>query len=257
MSLPSTPIQFGPARALVGLFHATGRPATVGALLCPPVSQTLMRTQRIYRQLATQLAERGIAALRFDYYGSGDSAGDSVELDWERCLADIATAAAELRERSGCREVIGFGAQLGGSLALAAAHRAGFSRLVLWDPILDGSAYVARLDTLQETLRCDPLHYAAPRRPEEVAGQWLGIPVSTRWRAQLEAWRAGPADIPSLILDSLPAEADHTWAPLQTAGARIEPMPHASDWLNLWRLEHAVLAPRLLNAAVAAMEQPA
>lgn len=256
MTPASEPCQFGRDGTLMGMYHGVAGHAPVGVLLCPPLGQMLLRTHRVYRQLASGLAARGIGALRFDYRGTGDSAGDSLALDWQHCVADIRSAAAELRVRSGCATVVGFGAQLGGSLALAAAAAVGFARLILWDPVLDGARHVAELDAWQEALRTDPQHYAQPRGAEEAAGQWLGFPVSAQWRAQLAGWHAEPARVPTLILDSRPERADG-WAPLDAAGARVLAMPASTDWGDLHRLEHAILAPDLLRVVGEALEQAA
>lgn len=256
MTPASEPCQFGRDGALIGMYHGVAGHAPVGMLLCPPLGQMLLRTHRIYRQLASGLAARGIGVLRFDYRGTGDSAGDSLALDWQHCLADIRSAAAELRVRSGCATVVGFGAQLGGSLALAAASAAGFARLILWDPVLDGARHVAELDAGQEALRTDPQHYTKPRSAEEAAGQWLGFPVSAQWRAQLAGWRAEPVRAPTLILDSRPEPAGG-WSPLDEAGARVLTMQASTDWGDLHRLEHAILAPDLLRVVGEALEQAA
>src|SRR6185437_8918081 len=166
------------------------------------------------------------------------------------------TSAAR-RPNCGCATVVGFGAQLGGSLALAGAATTGFARLILWDPVLDGARHVAELDAGQEALRNDPLHYARPRGVEEAAGQWLGFPVSAQWRAQLAGWRAEPARVPTLILDSRPEPVAGGWSPLAEAGARVLAMPVSTDWSDLHRLEHAILAPDLLRMVGAALEPAA
>jgi pimeloyl-ACP methyl ester carboxylesterase len=237
------------------MYHGVASHAPVGVLLCPPVGQALVRTHRVYRQLADGLATRGVPVLRFDYRGSGDSAGDSLAMDWQHCLDDIRSAAAELRVRSGCAMVVGFGAHLGGSLALAAASKAGLARLILWDPVLEGDGHVATLDRLQEALRVDPMHYAQPRPKEDMAGQWLGFPVSPGWRAQLAAWRAQPARVPTLVIDSLPAAGD--WSPLTAPGTRVVAMQPATQWDDLHRLEQTILAPGLLQVVSDALEQVA
>lgn len=255
MTPASEPCQFGYDAALMGMYHGVVGHARVGMLLCPPLGQALVRTHRVYRQLAAGLAVRGIPALRFDYRGSGDSAGDSLALDWQHCLEDIRSAAAELRVRSGCALVVGFGAQLGGSLALAATSTAGFAQLILWDPVLDGARHVATLDRLQEELRTDPMHYTRPRSLQDTAGQWLGFAVSLRWRSQLAAWGAQPARVPTLVIDSLPAPEG--WSPLAEAGARVVAMQPATQWDDLHRLEHAILAPGLLQLVRGALEQVA
>ena len=255
MTPDSEPCQFGRDGALVGMYHGVSVHASIGVLLCPPLGQALMRTHLVYRRLATGLAERGMSAMRFDYRGAGDSAGDSRSLDWQHCVSDIRAAAAELRVRSGCTTVVGFGSRLGGSLALDAASAVGFARLILWDPVLDGARHVAELDARQECLRTDPLHYARQRTAAEAAGQWMGFPISERWRNQVAAWHVAPACVPAMIVDSLPEAMHGGWSPLAESGARVVPMRPITNWGDLNRLEHAILAPDLLQVVVRELEQ--
>src|SRR4051812_45646442 len=138
-----TPFFFGADAGLFGMYHAPALPPRRAVLMCPPLGQDLIRCHRLYRQLAQALSGEGLAVLRFDYHGTGDAAGSSAEVDWDRCVADTVTAVEELRARAGVDRVIAFGARLGGTVALAAAARARFSEVIAWDPVLDGSDYVA------------------------------------------------------------------------------------------------------------------
>jgi dienelactone hydrolase len=225
--------------------------------LCPPLGQDLIRSHRVYRQLAETLAAEGTAALRFDYYGSGDSAGRSVDVSWTRCIADIIVAARELRARSGCPVVIAFGARLGGSLAIAAAAAAHFAELIVWDPILDGVAHVMQLDTLQAALRLDPMRFVKPRSLQDVAGQWLGFAVGPRLRQQLIELSLQPPAIRTLVLDSLPATEAHDWDGLATAGASVTTLNPPTTWDDLDRLEHAILSHELIRTVSGRMREVA
>jgi alpha-beta hydrolase superfamily lysophospholipase len=236
------PFYFGDDAALFGLFHATGGPARRAVLLCPPLGQDHIRCHRLYRQLANALAGEGIAALRFDYYGTGDSAGASADVDWERCVADIATAAAELRRRSGAHRVIAFGARLGGSLAMAAAEVAHFSGLVTWDPVLDGEVYVSRLDAMQLALRQDKQRFMRPRSASDVAEQWLGFATSERLRRQISKLRLAPATVPMLVLDSIGGRP--VGEAFNTTVKMLEP---PAPWDDLDRLEAAILSHPLIQ----------
>lgn len=247
---PAQPCQFGSGGSLFGLYHAVAGRARAAVVLCPPLGQNMIRSHRVYRQLADALAQQGIAALRFDYFGTGDSAGASEETDWTRCVADAVTAAAELRARSGCSRLIGFGARLGGAIALEAASVARLSELLLWDPVLDGHAYVTGLDAMQEELRVDPMRFSTPRTREDAAGQWLGFPVGAELRRQLEGWRAAPATVPVRVFDSLPAEAGADRHAQLGTGTEVVALSSMASWDVLDRLEHALLAPDLVRAVV-------
>ena len=71
------------ARQLFGAYHTP--PSTVaergGAVLCPSWGSEYQASHRILRRLATRLSESGYHVLRFDYYGTGDSAGGRDEGD--------------------------------------------------------------------------------------------------------------------------------------------------------------------------------
>lgn len=237
------PFYFGEDAALFGLFHATGGPARRAVLLCPPLGQDHIRCHRLYRQLANALAGEGMAALRFDYYGTGDSAGESTDVDWARCVADIVTAADELRRRSGADRIIAFGARLGGSMAIAAARTAGFAGLVTWDPVFDGGTYVSRLDAMQLALRHDKQRFTRPRSASDVAEQWLGFATSERLRRQISELQLDSSSVPTLVLDSLGDLPDSG-----TANITVKRLEPAAPWDDLNRLEVAILSHPLIQA---------
>jgi len=241
------PFFFGPDNALFGLYHPAPGPGSKAVLLCPPWGQEQIRCHRLYRQLACALAAEGCTVLRFDYYGTGDSAGSSVEVDWDRCIADTCAAADELRARSGAKQVVAFGARLGGSLALASATRARFADVVVWDPVVDGRAYIEQLDAMQVALRRDPRRFVAPREADDAGTQWLGFAVSPRLRHQLAELRPDTAGSPSLVLDSLPPTPAHRWKSLVAANAQVKELHPFTPWDDLRRLEQAILSHPLIQ----------
>ena len=242
------PFFFGNGGELFGIYHPTARPATKAALLCGPLGQDAIRCHRLYRQLAGMLAGDGMPVLRFDYYGCGDSAGESDEVDWERCLRDTVTAADELRARSGAERVVAFGARLGGTAALYAASKARFADVVVWDPIIEGHAYVSMLDALQDALRRDTKRFARPRSASEAKGQWLGFAVNPVLRQQINSLRAEWPTRPSLLLDTLASPEPHDWRAVISDAARIRALQPATPWDNLARLEVAIISHPLLQA---------
>ncbi len=143
-----TPIQFGDSkRPLYGVYHAPASRSGRAVLLCNPFGEEAVRAFRIYRRLAEELAARGAHVLRFDYFGTGDSAGDCREASLSGFAESIIEAQAELLDMSGARECVFVGLRLGASAALMAAARAQPKPtvLVLWDPVVSGAQYLAEL----------------------------------------------------------------------------------------------------------------
>ncbi len=242
------PCHFGPNDELFGIYHPVPAPATKAILLCPPFGQDLIRSHRLYRQLANALVAEGIAVLRFDYYGSGDSAGSSADVDWARCVDDTVAAAGKLRALSGCDRIAAFGARLGGSVAFAAATAARLVELVAWDPVLDGAAHVAQLDALQAALQRDTKRFIKPRASADIAGQWLGFAIGTHLRQQLIDLHPDPPAVPTLLLDSLAATSTHDRIRFATAGVTMMPLQPPTPWDDLDRLELAILSHVLIQA---------
>ncbi len=81
-------------------------------------------------RLARALAERGVAVLRFDFTGIGESGGAFDETTFTTNLGDIAAAAGWLRAHYGAPEIL-IGHSLGGTASLAAARAVAESQLVV------------------------------------------------------------------------------------------------------------------------------
>jgi exosortase A-associated hydrolase 2 len=144
------PFYFGErSRRLFGIYHACG--ATEGPpralILCSSWGPEYMHSHRTVRQAAIQLAAVGFHVLRFDYFGTGDSEGDLTQASVELWEEDIREALRELKAMSGATRVGLVGLRFGAILAnrVAASNAAEVDRLLLWDPILDGSAYLDEL----------------------------------------------------------------------------------------------------------------
>lgn len=182
-----TPRFFGSARRpLYGVHHApaaAGRRA--GVVLCPAAPQESRQTHWAVRQLAIQLADAGVHALRFDYSGTGDSAGDDDAIDFDAWVTDARDAAAELRDVAGVRRVAFVGLRLGAAVAWrAAAAEASPGDLVLWEPVIDGAAYLAELEAAHQwTLR----EAVYPERIARLPGECLGFVVPPAMRDAVAA----------------------------------------------------------------------
>jgi uncharacterized protein len=149
-------------------------------LLCHPWGAEYQYAHRSMRHLANLLSAAGMHALRFDYYGTGDSAGEAGEAGLTDWVGDIETAIDELQDTTGETRVSLVGLRLGAMLAaqVAAQRPLQIERLVLWDPIVDGKAYLE--DMLS---RSHPPHGATMRDHREIEG----FALTERLRQELQA----------------------------------------------------------------------
>ena len=139
-----------PRRRLFGI-HAAGlsRSGTPRAVvLCQPLGNEYVYAHRSMRQLANRLSLAGFHTLRFDYFGTGDSAGEDGECDPAGLQADVVTAIETLKDLAATERVTLIGLRAGANVAASAANglRNAVDALVLWDPIgpLDTAALPQR-----------------------------------------------------------------------------------------------------------------
>ncbi|RZL94310.1 MAG: alpha/beta fold hydrolase [Variovorax sp.] len=244
------PMHFGPAsRELFGLFHAPAEDSGIAVLICPPLGQEAIRTHRLWRVLADRLARSGVAVLRFDYYGSGDSPGDDTDGELEGWRRDVCAAHEELRRRRvGSRRIMWLGARLGGAVAVMAAKsgRCDPSRLILWDPIIDGARYLTQLraghvEALEHSF-CLPDPAWRRRLAEEkdaFTDELFGFGMSTAMREQLRALAPQSLQLTALhetvVLADTGDQAVQQWAAGEAARhmpLRISPFQHPLIWTS-------------------------
>ena len=134
---------------LFGILHEPeNRSRGTGYVLCYPFAEERLWAQRVYVDFARELARRGEPVLRFDFMGNGDSEGKFEDADVEMWLSDIACAVRTLKAKVPGLNTVGLiGLRFGATLAVLSAERNDVSRLVLWDPVIDGNHY------MQEILR--------------------------------------------------------------------------------------------------------
>lgn len=139
--------------ALTGLFQPAAK-QQVAVLICNPFGQEAIRAHRSLRVISERLGRQGIPSLRFDYFGTGDSPGDDGDGRMSRWRHDIHQADHLLRRLSGCPQTIWVGLRLGATLALQAAAEIQTlprpRQVILWEPVLDGSAYLQHLSHMHE-----------------------------------------------------------------------------------------------------------
>ena len=155
MKIQRVPLFFGPGeRSLFGWFHAPS-PETrrdLGIVVCPPLGHEYVNAHRSVRHLADRLAASGVAALRFDYDGTGDSAGRDEDpgrvAAWTQSVRE---AVRTLRTLSGCDRIGLIGLRFGALLAALVASETEVASLGLWAPVTRGRSYVRELKALHLT----------------------------------------------------------------------------------------------------------
>jgi len=101
------------------------------------------------------LAQAGVASLRFDFYGSGESDGEFRQMTLRGEIADGRAAVAFLRKQKGIdpKRLGLLGLSLGGAVAATLAPSVHAKALVLWSAV----AHTARLgDIVKKTARKIP-----------------------------------------------------------------------------------------------------
>ncbi len=175
--------------------------------------------------IAREAAQAGVAALRFDYSGTGDSTDLDPEADqlavWSQ---DIITAAGELRRHAGVDRVCLLGIRLGALLAtLAALQSSGaIEGLVAIGPIVEGRKYLRQLLTMRlaASLRASAevsgtrtlLRQARDAGPIEIAGYNISaVTAAALERIDLAAMKQAPAPA-MLVVDGDTMPTARRWA---------------------------------------------
>jgi pimeloyl-ACP methyl ester carboxylesterase len=248
-------------RRLFGFYHA-GRPvagAPRAVVLCNSWGPEYTHAHRTLRQAAIQLSAAGIHVLRFDYYGTGDSEGDLTDASVSIWHEDIRTAMQEIAAISGASRVGLIGFRFGGMLAarVAASDPAMLDRLLLWDPVVNGSAF---LDELFYNCEHDPEAYRELRtRPTSAGGGYEvhGFPLTESMNEQIRALDLGTvsAGIPATcaILISGPErdliQVRNRLAPPVDPGS-IEHVPEMPCWTVQWPPQLRSLPAKFLRRLV-------
>lgn len=268
------PFHFGPPeRRLFGLFHpaAARSGAATALLLCNPFGQEAVRTHRIYRVLAERAMRLGLAVLRFDYYGSGDSDGADTEGHLAGWAEDVATASQELLARAGESRLVWLGARLGATVAVRASTlaRRRPDELLLWEPIADGRAYLDTLadrlvESLDSSLSIAPheWHARLAANPAELAREGIGFEIGDRLLAEL--LELTPASLPPpstarcvWVHDGNASEAAEVMQRWRSAGSNVDGqvLQHEFDWIAEEALNTALVPSEVVQRLTALVTQ--
>lgn len=163
-------------------------------------------TNRSHVTLSERLVAEGIASLRFDFRGAGDSEGSLSEISLEDLISDALVILHHTAQLDGIDpERIGiFGASLGGSIAVISAARSPHVRaLALWAPVASGELWY------RDFIAQNPDKLTED--PKTVLSHYRGIKISPLFQEQFGRMRAAQlleeVDLPLLHMQG---EQDQT-----------------------------------------------
>jgi alpha-beta hydrolase superfamily lysophospholipase len=243
-------LYFGPPdRALCGWLHRSAELAArnTGIVLCSPSGYEAICTHRSYRSFAESAAARGFPALRFDYDGTGDSAGHALDPDrvghW---LRSITMAIETLKAHTGVERVCLFGVRVGASLAAkASAGRSDIHAMIAFAPVVKVSSYLREIRalSLSRPQVPPPAELAVDPELQEAAG-FATTPETRAALATIDLLKLDAAPAPHVLLlerdDLTPSDA---WPQrLASQGAAVE-QRQLAGYVDMMRDAHAAKVP--------------
>jgi pimeloyl-ACP methyl ester carboxylesterase len=206
-------------------------------LICNPLGQEYIRGHHLLRTLADRLEREGLACLRFDYRGTGDSAGADEDTLFTKWQEDVAFAHRELARRAGTHKILWLGVRLGAAAAFEASRRLPKADqphgLLLWEPVKCGADYLRELRASHE--RALALEGASSESATVHREELIGFGMSTAMLDEIrqieldlddisitkrcimtsgKAWAPGP--------DTVVLEQEFDWTGLSTAAVSQE-----------------------------------
>ncbi len=228
---------------------------TLAVIACYPVAGEYMRAHRAFRQLTNLLSRAGAHVIRFDYCGTGDSAGTADDATVSRWRADVRTAVAELRELCNATTVKLVGLRFGATLGLLAAEDdPAIEHVVLWDPVVDGAGYVRQLEA---THLSEQAGRKATGRVDGTIGVH-GFEVTRHMRAEMAAIdlrRWTPRT--DLRVDVVVSSEEAAWLGFRDHLKALRPSTHfevspsAGNWHEADEFGSALIPQQIIQSVVA------
>jgi alpha-beta hydrolase superfamily lysophospholipase len=154
---------------VLATLHLPETASEVGVVICPPFGYAYAVAYRTLRHLADRLAEAGLATVRYDHPGFGDSTAELAD----DSLARGASLATRALVDAGCRSVVYLGLGSGALVAsLAAAADRDAAGLALWDPVPSGRHWI-RQERSMYTIALGDMAEEPPAGMVEIVGAEL------------------------------------------------------------------------------------
>lgn len=156
--------------------------ADLAVVLCEPFGEEKRCAFRMLVRLGKKLAENGVACLRFDVSGTGDSCGDHSTAQWNNWSEETAAAVEFAKQMAGANHTAIFGFRAGAMLAAQAAATS--AKLALIEPVLSGAELLNDLERRQKIK--DMMNASNVTPPPEGMKDFGGFAVSDAMAAQLK-----------------------------------------------------------------------
>ncbi len=162
-------------------------------MVLAPFGEERKCAHRLLVRLSRACAAWGLAVLRFDYSGTGESTGAHEAAQLTQWLADSQVALSAVRAACPGGPWLVIGARLGANLAVRLACAEAVTRVVLIEPLLRGADYLRdlqRRQQIKDMMMAREGQQAPPEAPEArwAAGQSVdfgGFPVGAELAEQL------------------------------------------------------------------------
>ncbi len=243
------------------------KPANHGILYLHPFAEEMHKSRRMAALQARRFASAGYDVLQVDFTGCGDSTGDFGDATWEAWRDDVQLAHAWLAGKvSG--PVTLWGLRTGASLAVdIAPFLANLSRLVLWQPVVDGDLFVTQL--LRVKLASEMLSEGQARtgtqelrakldagEPVEVGGNILSSDIARGLTRLKLAEMSPPCRVEWIEVGAKPSDGIapagrrvvESW---RTAGTKVHTQTVQGE--TFWVTQEITECPQLLEATVKVM----
>jgi pimeloyl-ACP methyl ester carboxylesterase len=193
--------------------------------------------------------------------------GESHEVSIAGWLGDVGIAAEQLAAKSGQKKLVAVGLRLGGTLAALASSRQGLRlrHLVLWDPVVDGGAYLRELagqhrSYMQHEMGAEAWRDRLRVSADGVPAESLGTPIGPALASELAAIdltaEALRTDHVTVVATRENAAAARLRARLAgAASARWLELPASESWNSDAALNAAIVPMDAVQAIVTRIEE--
>lgn len=208
---------FGPSgQELFGWLHCppTGESVRdIGVVLCAAYGREELCSHRTLLHLANSAARAGMPALRFDYLGTGDSAGSDQEpgrvVAW---VNSVTRAIEELKRQTGVSRICLVGLRLGAALGLLAAQgRDDVIAMACIAPVVSGRAFMREIKLLALSARRGKTASAEPGGAIEAGGFIFSEQTQSDIAAINVLQLVVPRSFKALIIDREEAPGAQQW----------------------------------------------